>query len=207
MKKNALASLALAFATAFALADGATYLGTPTKVGSLSRSTDYVYEAGEVDTLLGARVPATRKVNGHALTNDISVTAADVGVEAGAQVNVIESVKVPDGNALTVSAKSVTLPSATASVDGLVRLVDTYSGSESAATSRAASPAAVRAALAAAATIATNLSTAATGASVSKTSLSAALAAQGISSADNLDDMDAIAAQIAKIVAVLEALD
>ena len=63
MKRSALASLALAFATAFALADG--YLGTPTLVGDLSSTTNYVYQAAQVDTLVGARVPTNRTVNGH----------------------------------------------------------------------------------------------------------------------------------------------
>ena len=51
MKKNAIASLALAFATAYALADN---LGSPTKVGSLSRSTDYVYTADQTDAVVTA---------------------------------------------------------------------------------------------------------------------------------------------------------
>lgn len=78
MKKNALASLALAFATAFALADN---LGTATKVGSLSRSTDYVYTADQADTVIATRVPTTRTVNGHALTGNITLTPADIGVD------------------------------------------------------------------------------------------------------------------------------
>lgn len=83
MRKNILASLALAFATAYALADN---LGTATKVGSLSRSTDYVYTADQADAVFATRVPTTRTVNGHALTGDVTVTAADIGVEAGANL-------------------------------------------------------------------------------------------------------------------------
>ena len=83
MKKNAIASLLLAFATVFALADN---LGTTTKVGSLSRSTDYVYTADQADALFGARVPTNRTVNGHALTGNVTVTASDIGVEAGANL-------------------------------------------------------------------------------------------------------------------------
>lgn len=79
MKKNAIASLALAFATAFVLADN---LGTPSLVGDLSSSSDYVYTADETDTLLGARVPATRKVNNKALSADVTLSAADVGAAA-----------------------------------------------------------------------------------------------------------------------------
>ncbi len=80
MKANALASLALAFATAYALADN---LGTPTKVGSLSRSTDYVYTADQADALFGARVPTNRTVNGHALTGNVTVGEEDITVTPG----------------------------------------------------------------------------------------------------------------------------
>jgi hypothetical protein len=83
MKKNLIASVMLAFATVFALADN---LGTTTKVGSLSRSTDYVYTADQADALFGARVPTNRTVNGHALTGNVTVTASDIGVEAGANL-------------------------------------------------------------------------------------------------------------------------
>lgn len=34
-----------------------------------------------------SRVPTTRTVNGHALSSDISITASDIGVESGAEVN------------------------------------------------------------------------------------------------------------------------
>lgn len=76
MKKNLLASLTLVFATAFVLADG--NLGTATKVGSLSRSTDYVYTANETDTLLSARdnVIEVVKMGGDAL----SVTNKSVNI-------------------------------------------------------------------------------------------------------------------------------
>ena len=83
MKRNALASLALAFATAFALADN---LGTVTKVGALSRTSDYVYTADQADAVIATRVPTTRTINGHALTGNVTVTAADIGVEAGANL-------------------------------------------------------------------------------------------------------------------------
>lgn len=81
MKRSALASLAIAFATAFALADG--YLGTPTLVGDLSSTTNYVYQAAQVDTLVGARVPANRTVNGHALTGNVTVGEGDISVTPG----------------------------------------------------------------------------------------------------------------------------
>ena len=83
MKRNALASLALAFATAYALADN---LGSPTKVGSLSRSTDYVYTADETDTLLGARVPTSRTVNGKPLSADVVLSAADILDSGGTSI-------------------------------------------------------------------------------------------------------------------------
>lgn len=83
MKRNALASLALAFAAAFALADN---LGTATKVGALSRTSDYVYTADQADAVIATRVPTTRTINGHALTGNVTVTAADIGVEAGANL-------------------------------------------------------------------------------------------------------------------------
>lgn len=83
MKTNALASLALAFATAYALADN---LGTPTKVGSLSRSTDYVYTADQTDTLLGARVPTSRTVNGKPLSADVVLYAADILDSGGTSI-------------------------------------------------------------------------------------------------------------------------
>ena len=83
MKRNALASLALAFATAFALADN---LGTATKVGSLSRSTDYVYTADQADAVFATRVPTTRTVNGHALSADVTITASDIYDSGGTTI-------------------------------------------------------------------------------------------------------------------------
>lgn len=61
-----------------------------------------------------SRVPTSRKVNGHALSADVNVTASDIGVESGAEVNVIETVKV-NGTALTVTDKAVdvTVPTKT----------------------------------------------------------------------------------------------
>lgn len=79
MKKNALASLALAFATAFALADN---LGTATKVGSLSRSSDYVYTADQADAVFATRVPTSRTVNGKALSANVTLSGADISATA-----------------------------------------------------------------------------------------------------------------------------
>lgn len=56
-------------------------------------------------------VPPTRKVNGHALSSDVTVTASDIGVEDGAEVNVLEGVKV-DGNDLPITNKKTEIPKA-----------------------------------------------------------------------------------------------
>lgn len=79
MRKNILASLALAFATAYALADN---LGAATKVGSLSRSTDYVYTADQADAVFATRVPTTRTVNGKALSANVTLSGADISATA-----------------------------------------------------------------------------------------------------------------------------
>ena len=126
MKANALASLALAFATAYALADN---LGTPTKVGSLSRSTDYVYTADEADTLLGARVPTSRTVNGKPLSADVVLSAADILDSGGTSIQA--DLARQDGrisgaiayttavsNKLESSISAITIPPAFQSVSG-----------------------------------------------------------------------------------------
>ena len=206
MKKNLLASLALAFATAFALADG--NLGTPTKVGSLSRSNDYVYKCGEVDSLLGARVPAARTVNGHSLSNNVTITAADIGVEAGANnythptytartgkpaanqapgfggtFTVSQITSDSSGHVIGATDRTITIPStnATTTTAGLMSAADK-----------------------------TALDSLSSGA-VTKSAITAALQAKGLSAANDtaasLDDMDTIAAKVAAIIAVLDALD
>ena len=63
-----------------------------------------------------SRVPTTRKVNGHALSADVNVTASDIGVEAGAEVNDIDTVKV-NGTALTITDKAVDVPVPTKTSD------------------------------------------------------------------------------------------
>lgn len=166
MKKNAIASLALAFATAFVLADN---LGTPSLVGDLSSSSDYVYTADEVDTLLSARVPATRTVNGHPLSADVTITAADIGVSPGANVG-FASVGTPsksvvattsankivfDGENATVSVSevsqsgggavvSIIVPDGSTSAKGVVQL---SSATNSTSATLAATPAAVKGAI------------------------------------------------------------
>lgn len=71
MKKNAIASIALAFATAYVLAapDGAA-----TRVGELSRSSDYVYTAVQADTMIHAARDAANAYT-TAVSNKLSVAA------------------------------------------------------------------------------------------------------------------------------------
>lgn len=80
MKKNALASLLLAFATAFALADN---LGTASIVGDLSSTNDHVYTADQADAVFATRVPTSRTVNGHVLTGDVTIGESDIAVTPG----------------------------------------------------------------------------------------------------------------------------
>lgn len=80
MKKNAIASLLLAFATAFALADN---LGTASLVGDLSSTSDYVYTADQADAVFATRVPTNRTVNGHALTGNVTIGESDITVTPG----------------------------------------------------------------------------------------------------------------------------
>lgn len=80
MKKNAIASLLLAFATAFALADN---LGTVSLVGDLSSTGDYVYTADQADAVFATRVPTNRTVNGHALTGNVTIGEGDISITPG----------------------------------------------------------------------------------------------------------------------------
>lgn len=108
MKKNAIASILLAFAAAFAPADN---LGTTSLVGDLSSTSDYVYTADQADAVFATRVPTNRTVNGQSLSADVTITASDLGA--------ITSVKSSDGSELA-SGSTATLPGATADRDGLV---------------------------------------------------------------------------------------
>lgn len=112
------------------LVKGATYNvsdgGTLNKLESASTSGtvlagDNVFWTGTYwDKLAGTLnlsgyVQTTRKVNGHALNADVTVTASDIGVESGAQVNTVEGVKLAGASsALTPSSKIVTIPNAVA---------------------------------------------------------------------------------------------
>ena len=72
----------------------------------------YAWEMiGTTETDLSGYVPTSRKVNGHALTSDVTVTASDIGVASGAQVNVLEGVIGYDNQGLPIDGnKKVTLP-------------------------------------------------------------------------------------------------
>lgn len=95
--------------------DGTAAVGTET---SFARG-DHVHPS---DT---SRVPTTRTVNGHALSANVTVTASDIGVESGAEVNVLEGVQM-NGTDLTITSKKVNIPvftGVTSSADGSVGLV------------------------------------------------------------------------------------
>lgn len=83
MKKNAIASLLLAFSTAFVLADN---LGTTSLVGDLSSTSDHVYTADQADAVFATRVPTNRTINGHALTGNVHLQASDIGYGSGGNV-------------------------------------------------------------------------------------------------------------------------
>ena len=136
MKTNALASLALVFATAFALADN---LGTPTKVGALSRSSDYVYEADEVDKLFATRVPA----QGFA---SVSGTAgsADADAEHTSIVFTGSNISAEVSSGLPGAIVELAVPDGSTSAKGVVQL---SSATNSTSATLAATPAAVKSAL------------------------------------------------------------
>lgn len=61
---------------------------TPKMDGTASVGTETKYAAGDhVHPTDTSRVPTTRTVNGHALSSNVTVTASDIGVESGAEVN------------------------------------------------------------------------------------------------------------------------
>lgn len=148
MKKNLLASLALVFATAFVLADG--NLGTATKVGSLSRSSDYVYTADKADAVV------TNAINGVILRTGDDYTGDDENVVPSYGLmsaiiggydldTVVKSVKISGNNAELRDENAVTIPLASTSTAGAVQL-STSTNSNS--TTLAATPSAVKDALA-----------------------------------------------------------
>lgn len=98
--------------------------------------------AGKVDTESGKGLS----------TNDYTTAEKNklAGIDTGANVNVIESVKV-NGTALTVTSKAVNVPKATNSIYGAIILSDSTDGTAAAASGgTAATPKAVADALAAA---------------------------------------------------------
>lgn len=162
MKKNLLASLALVFATAFVLADG--NLGTATKVGSLSRSSDYVYTATQADALFAARVPTNRTVNGYALSGNVTISAGsipysnDLSVDeaidlawssassaASTASTAVQSVTIYGTEEELKSGTIATIPLASTSAAGAVQL---STSTNSTSTTLAATPSAVKDALA-----------------------------------------------------------
>lgn len=176
MKKNALASLALALATAFALAEG--NLGTPTKVGSLSRSTDYVYKASEVDAI----------VTSHAYTHPSHTArtgkpAANQAPGFGETFTVSQILSDGQGHVTNLVDRTITIPStnATTTTAGLMSAADKTA--LNALSSGAVTKSAISAALQAQGLSAAN------------------------DTAASLDDMDAIAAKLAAVIAALDALD
>lgn len=194
MKKNILASLLLAFATAFVLAEN---LGTPSLVGDLSSSNDYVYTADQADAVVtAARTAAVSYTTAVSNKFEEAVSAiptythpsytartgkptANASPTWGGTFTVSQIKSDATGHVTDAVDRTITIPSATAttSANGLMSSADK-----------------------------TALDSLAAG-GVTKAAFAAALQAQGISSADAMDDMDTLAAQIAKIVAVLEARD
>lgn len=83
---------------------------TPIMDGTASKGTDNGFARGDhVHPSDTSRVPTTRTVNGHALSSDVTVTASDIGVASGAQVNVLEGVQMI-GTDLTITNKKVNIP-------------------------------------------------------------------------------------------------
>ncbi len=61
---------------------------TPKMDGTASVGSETKFAAGDhVHPSDTSRVPTTRTVNGHALSSNVTVTASDIGVESGAEVN------------------------------------------------------------------------------------------------------------------------
>lgn len=88
------------------LTNDSGYISTetdPTVPSWAKASTKPSYTASEV----GA-VPTTRTVNGHALSSNVTVTASDIGVESGAEVNQNAFSNIAVSGQTTVSADSKT---------------------------------------------------------------------------------------------------
>ena len=97
-------------ASANPLMDGTAAVGTSVKYAR----EDHVHPS---DT---SRVPTSRTVNGHALSSNVTVTAADIGVESGAQVNAVTDVQVNGTSVL--SNKVANVPQASDAAYGVIKL-------------------------------------------------------------------------------------
>lgn len=156
MKKNALASLLLAFAAAFALADN---LGTTSLVGDLSSSSDYVYTADQADAVFATRVPTSRTVNGKPLSANVTIGAADIrysnDLDVGEAIDMawstasarVHTVKIGSQGSNLNNEGTVTIPLADTEGPGVVQLSASTNGTS---TTKAATESAVKDALAAA---------------------------------------------------------
>lgn len=95
------------------------------------------YSRAEVDNKVAGYVPTSRKVNGHALTADISLTAGDVGAYSKAEIDGQDKQFVPtsrtvNGHPLTgnvvVNAGDVLVPSGTANANTNLNSLGTSAG-------------------------------------------------------------------------------
>lgn len=85
---------------------------TPKMDGTAAVGTEAKFARGDhVHPSDTTRVPKTTTINGHALSSNVTITANDIGVESGAEVNVLEGVKV-DGNDLPITNKKTEIPKA-----------------------------------------------------------------------------------------------
>lgn len=156
MKRNALASALLAFATAFVLADN---LGTTSLVGDLSSTSDYVYTADQADTVFATRVPTNRTINGHALTANVTIGASDIrysnDLDVGEAIGMawstasagVHTVKFGSQGSNLNNDGTVTIPLADTEGPGVVQLSASTNGTS---TTKAATESAVKDAIAAA---------------------------------------------------------
>jgi hypothetical protein len=194
MKKNILASLLLAFATAFVLAEN---LGTPSLVGDLSSSNDYVYTADQADAVVtAARTAAVSYTTAVSNKFEEAISAIPIYTHPSytARTGKPTANASPGfGGTFTVSQiKSDTTGHVTDAVDRTITIPNAAATTSAAGLMSAADK--------------TALDSLSSG-SVLKTTVSAALTAQDISSADDIDTLNETIAELKKIIAVLEALD
>lgn len=99
------------YITASDVPEGSTASTTTPKMdGTAAVGTETAFARGDhrhpSDT---SRVPTTRTVNGHALSSNVTVTASDIGVQSGAEVNqnAFSSISIQtDGSATTYTASN-----------------------------------------------------------------------------------------------------